>query len=129
MTTKQLAEIELRTNSAKPGPWLSHGGPPAAYRGPIRNTMMGGDGQVYSIFTDSLGNDYRVYHPYNGLDADFIAHARKDVPALVAEVRRLRQSLEKAVIGVVSTKSGVVYVKPTQRHEITSRYGPEIGDG
>ncbi|MGY3188744.1 hypothetical protein [Lysinibacillus sp. TE18511] len=30
-----------------------------------------------------------------GTDATFIAHAREDVPALVTEVERLRQQLEK----------------------------------
>lgn len=41
----------------------------------------------------SEGNGMVIAEASCGTDADFIAHAREDVPALLAEVERLRNSL------------------------------------
>ncbi|WP_393075156.1 hypothetical protein [Streptomyces sp. LN704] len=72
LTEQQLAEIEARTNAATPGPWTvsedysdvitPDGGQLASYWNPTSETRNG----------------------------EFIAAARTDVPALLAEVRRLR---------------------------------------
>jgi hypothetical protein len=76
MTNEQLDEIEARANAATPGPWevlnkwwvIPHG-------------KSEWDGEI-------CGNVYQ-----DG-DSDFIAAARSDVPALVAEVRRLREYVD-----------------------------------
>lgn len=78
----RLAEIEARVKAATEGPW-EYGKRP--------------DGSVWL----STGNPERGQHyqgDWEGFDADaaFIAHARTDVPYLLAEVKRLREALEDA---------------------------------
>lgn len=72
MTGLNLDAIEARVAAATDGPW-KHGG---------------NDGLVWGP---------RIGDPVSGStepeDADFIAAARTDVPALVAEVRQLRAAL------------------------------------
>lgn len=68
MTPEQLDAIEARANAATPGPWtLDHPD----------------DG------TEITGPDSTVTE----LDIQFIIHARTDIPALIAEIRRLRREL------------------------------------
>lgn len=80
MTDLNLDAIEARANAATEGPWesLDRGDRLVAWR--QRDDELG-----IAAF------DYVVPEPMdNADDAEFIAHARTDVPALVAEVRRLR---------------------------------------
>jgi hypothetical protein len=77
--TDRIAEIEVRVKAATEGPW-EYGKRP--------------DGSVWL----STGNPERGQHyqgDWEGFDADaaFIAHARTDVPYLLAEVKRLREAL------------------------------------
>jgi hypothetical protein len=75
MTALDLDAIEQRANEATPGPWTAHA-EDIFYprddedRGPVSSLLGGGE-------------------PGHLADAEFMAHARQDVPALVAEVRRL----------------------------------------
>ncbi|WP_424862878.1 hypothetical protein [Streptomyces sp. MMS24-I29] len=70
LTEQQLADIETRANAAAPGPWVRWGsGHPT--------TLIDAEG----LFVGNIAQ---------GEDADFILHARQDVPALVAEVRHAR---------------------------------------
>ena len=63
----RLDEIEARANAATEGPWDLIGG--GEYVTPVGIMVAPDDGGV------------------NGADAEFIAHARTDVPALVAVAR------------------------------------------
>lgn len=75
MKQEQLNAIKERVAKATQGPWLfsKHG-----------NVI--------------LNNNYEITEGFaNKLDALFIANAHKDVPALVAEVERLRKALEKVM--------------------------------
>ena len=86
-----LDAIEKRANAATPGPWR------ACREGACSC------GQVWSIPLDRI-----ISHPafeydfdetstpeiYHAPNAAFIAAAREDIPALVAEVRRLRALLD-----------------------------------
>lgn len=74
MTDEQLTAIEQRANAAPPGPW--------------RNVMSCAN----SEFITCLEND-DGYLLFDCDTLDFVSHARTDVPALVAEVRRLRGAL------------------------------------
>lgn len=68
-----LDEIKKRAEAATPGPWAAHERAHKnewALRGPATSAR-------------TLVRE----------DATFIAHARQDVPALVAEVERLREAL------------------------------------
>ncbi|MFI6251474.1 hypothetical protein [Streptomyces sp. NPDC051016] len=86
LTITQLAEIEARANAATPGPWkleLDHcdcseygcSHPPFAV--------------AFGPFT-SFENTTDRHHA----DAEFAAHARTDVTAMAAEIRRLRATAE-----------------------------------
>ena len=75
---KRLAEIEARCNAATPGPWKNVGG-----------------------YCDVCASD-REKEANRQANAEFVVHARADVPDLLAEVKRLRA--EMAVC--LSTKGG-----------------------
>ena len=88
MTPNQLAEIEARAEAATPGPWGIYG-----YIGVLQT-----DGKRRNIIdigflgTDERGFEISVRVEETGIkpkDADFIAHARTDIPALLAHIREL----------------------------------------
>lgn len=77
MSDERLAEIEARCATAIEGPWESGDG-------------YGGRGDI-GIY--ALGMELANVQETIPEVARFIAHARQDVPELVAEVRRLRRAL------------------------------------
>lgn len=86
MNQEQLNVIKQRAENATPGPWL------------VAPEKCGPEGQgVYE--SDGFGCICEVGDPYprgNNRPQEnmvFIANAREDVPALVAEVERLRKAL------------------------------------
>lgn len=86
MNDAELDAIESCANAATPGPWEAR--PDGmCVRGP--EPPSGERGEKIAV-TGPWGRDpERVV-----LDCEFIARARQDVPALVAEVRRLRALAE-----------------------------------
>lgn len=80
MSLLDVDAIEARANAATPGPWKLWG--------MTVMTDRHGTGDVADCddiaFTADPDRGLRTFN------ADFIAHAREDIPALVAEVRRLR---------------------------------------
>lgn len=84
MTDEELATIEGRANAATPGPWNCRGS--YSRRSTIFITAGPSEpnGEEIPATADKMD------------DADFIAHARQDVPALIAEVRRLRDEAAAA---------------------------------
>ncbi len=83
MTEEELKEIEKRADDATPGPWLT-----ASYVDRRRSVAM--------FFDCSLVTREDPNLLARGSDMDnawFIKHAREDVPALIAEVRRLKANL------------------------------------
>ena len=84
LTESQLAEIEARVQVATPGPWKS--------------MWEGRDHESGDHFimrgTDDGRHDDLYLSPSRIEDQDFVAHSRQDVPALLAEVRRLRDLLK-----------------------------------
>lgn len=86
MNQEQLNAIKERVSKATSGPWL------VAYDTDDRDHVIDiwfnrEDNGHAEIHDNSFGNA-----PYN---ARFIAHAREDVPALVAEVERLRTLIKE----------------------------------
>ena len=73
MTNDELDRLAALAAAATPGPWI--------------NTL----GRVHSADTTHIANGYED-------DCEFIAAARDAVPALVAEVRRLRGLVRDAYI-------------------------------
>lgn len=99
MSIARLRAIARRARSATPGPWW--GGPPATViearhfviiRGAPVGVLPAGEHDVPFVADVNVSNG----KAREGADAAFIAHARADVPALVAEVLRLRAELRRA---------------------------------
>ena len=72
---KRLDEIEARANAATEGPWEAYPGYQTDF------------GAWMSAAVDTAGGEYLVVEAERDKDADFIAHARTDVPALVEALR------------------------------------------
>ena len=70
MTDEQLTAIEQRANAATPGPWVGY--PSMVYLAPSH---------ALSVFMREGANPMQVEH-----DTAFIAAARSDVPALIADI-------------------------------------------
>lgn len=85
MNVKELAEIKARAEAATPGPWSD--------RYVIGDEGGGPKHRVTFRLLSGLTGDI-TGHCRRTPDAAFIAHAREDVPALVAEVERLRAALD-----------------------------------
>lgn len=95
LTAERLAEIKARAEKATPGPWflrdegtfgevlVQYRTEPHGFRFPVARAVRSTPGYAES--------------------AEFIAHARQDVPDLVAEVERLREENEELLeaIGTV----------------------------
>lgn len=79
-----LDEIRARAAAATPGPWQAR-----------REFVVSGDLEGIPDCVVSTGED----GPQELADAEFIAHAREDVPALYAEIERLRAALVTAMEG------------------------------
>lgn len=75
---EQLNAIKERVANATPGPWLVE---ESRYEG--RFNAASAD-ENYDLPACLMGIE----------DAEFVTHAREDVPALVAEVERLRKALQ-----------------------------------
>ena len=84
MTEEELVEIEARAAAATPGPWEWNGGQFEDAR------LQWGDKFVLFASLYMPRGNWEAYVDVSDADMDFIAAARSDVPALVAEVRRLR---------------------------------------
>ncbi len=89
MTEDELSAIEARANAADIGPWTHQDG---MISWPAPGTSCG------STITDGVhehDHECEVVDSFRSFtrteNGDFIAHARADVPALIEEVRRLRE--------------------------------------
>lgn len=78
MTPEEIAEIKARAEAATPGAWsiLIHE--------PSLSRMVVSNDRTLDIDFGYVGNRTEA-------DAEFVAHARTDVPTLLAEVERLRE--------------------------------------
>lgn len=86
MTETELREIQARCEAASPGPW--------------RACIEGRDHESGTSFVmtgegPGRGEDLEIPAATTA-DMDFIAHARQDIPRLLAEVRRLCKLLGKS---------------------------------
>ncbi|MFK8003031.1 MAG: hypothetical protein AB8H86_25910 [Polyangiales bacterium] len=80
----ELTAIEDRCNAATAGPWVAY--------------VEGRDHESGSDFImrgppDKRSDDLELSNAGQA-DIDFVAHARQDIPRLVAEVRRLRAQVD-----------------------------------
>lgn len=92
MTTEiNIEAIRQRTEAACPGPWQKYNGNEGTEYAPL-----------WAVANDAYHNPpanedepWIAVDVHTGIEADaeFIAHARQDIPALIAEVERLRARL------------------------------------
>lgn len=98
MTPERLAEIRARVKATTEGPWSFH--PNHAFADPSDPLYVAGDGTVIADDISRKNN------------AVFIAHSRTDVPALIAEVERLREErnvAEARVCAVNTERDKILY--------------------
>jgi len=100
MTEARLDEIEKRANAATPGEWRTQSYVVDAQTGEEVGAWSRGNlaerrrvvlADTSTFIVVELGPAARW------ADADFIAHARQDVPDLVAEVRRLHEQIGREI--------------------------------
>jgi hypothetical protein len=82
ISQRDLEAIEARCAAATPGPWVSYveGRDHTSGSSFIRTHNAAGE----------RGEDIELSSGATQSDQDFIAHARQDIPLLLAEVRRLQ---------------------------------------
>ena len=80
LTEEEIAAIHARCTAATPGPWRSYIEGRDHTSG--SSFIMTGEGEV-------RGEDIELSGA-TPADQDFIAHARQDIPRLLAEIQRLR---------------------------------------
>ncbi len=85
-----LAAIEARANAATEGPWEDNGS------SIDRHWSVGGQ-PVIELLSHNRGYESHETLEWKEADRAFIAHARSDVPALVARVRELEAQLADAL--------------------------------
>lgn len=105
MTKEELNTIQKRADAATPGPWTSVASDGSrlvklvklAYP---RHHPKNANEVLACTNVDKPGLLANVSHDYrNGInDAEFMAHARQDIPRLLSEVRELRTRLEELTI-------------------------------
>jgi len=86
MKQAELDIIKARCEAATPGPWVWHIGGDHDWLGPEDGLAILDDGSAAGEYQQVIAGD--------SPDGEFIAHAREDVPVLVAEIERLWASLE-----------------------------------
>lgn len=82
MTNEELDAIEARANAATAGPWSWQIDNASGTHANVREPD----------FADGTPGNHIIFMGHPGT-AEFIAHAREDIPQLAAEVRRLREAL------------------------------------
>lgn len=86
LSDAELDQIEERARQASPSPWEAFVFPNPNDQDFIRVGGLG-DAQPDMYIEQYVGVNKLAI---SASDLDFIAHARQDVPALIAEIRRLR---------------------------------------
>jgi hypothetical protein len=86
MTEREIREIEDRCKLTTPGPWKS------IVEGRDMDSgdsfIMTGISEGEDIWSSKRGEDIYLTGVTTA-DQDFIAHARQDIPKLIAEIKRL----------------------------------------
>lgn len=91
MTEAELQAIETRCNEASVAPW--HCDP----WNMLPNGYLYGPAPAHSHKCAENAGLMKCHPPasFQYQDADFIAHARADVPALIAEIRQLQAKIKE----------------------------------
>jgi len=131
MTHEELEAIEAREAAATPGPWV-------CWDEAIMSTAKPQCEAECVLWADAnSGTDGgRIFYTRDE-DAEFIAHARQDVPALLAEVKRLKAEAERltrerdAAVGDLRASAPCKYCKHCDeklRGFPCSKYSEKVGN-
>jgi len=93
---KRLDEIEARANAATPGPWEWEGEAKAEWEEGANSLIPSrrpDDPVLYGYGYDASGIEVK-----NPADAEFIAHARTDVPALLDALEKVLRLHPRVVV-------------------------------
>jgi len=104
MTDDELQAIQARADAATPGPWgyMFLGG---EYHVCPESTLTAvGSGLRLAHVLENFDRRTEGYDPAAEPNAEFIANARSDIPALLAEVRRLRAANGELLMRVRNLK-------------------------
>jgi hypothetical protein len=98
--TLDLDAIKARCEAATPGPWEWDRDDEGLVSQSVTDTEHGEFGTILARYPRLVATGYPCkegtgFPDYDGPNGRFIAHARTDVPALVAEVERLRAALNQ----------------------------------
>lgn len=125
-TELNLEEIESRCEKATPGPWIASVGPNvegdetscavAASRPHERGKGFVLFESIYDVSKDRARR----------ADADFIAHARTDVPALCREIRALRNWQNRAADAIRAYRNYTTLAENWNNEEETFRLLSEL---
>ncbi len=102
MSTKELAAIRKRCDEATPGPWKYYGNehdhpnPSIEYRNSGVAARGEGDFGGFKLMDDRWWNDEsgRMENRIQA-NANFIAHARTDIPKLLNEIKILQEEVNR----------------------------------
>ena len=90
MTEKELQKIKERCEKATPGPWKALNIPYNGYDDPEIVTK---DGTYICQTTYDMQSQSEKHNVDE--DMEFIAHAREDIPKLIAEVEKLKKKVKQ----------------------------------
>jgi hypothetical protein len=93
MTNEELKAIRERTEAATPGPWYWEKLDADGWNDTEMPYLASASDEGVMHFGDCEQYYPSEGSPPNDEDAEFIAHAREDVPKLLAEIERLRREL------------------------------------
>lgn len=102
MNKEQLDAIKERVEKATPGEWIGdYGGVETTHKDfqKVSGGVYGEHNTICNTFDGEYIENSNAIH-----DSRFIAHARQDVPALIAEVERLQQFEQKAIYVIEENK-------------------------
>jgi hypothetical protein len=98
LTNEELAAIRKRAEKATPGPWVNMGVSVATAHPEYQEVSRWYNGTSNDVC--SLNDGEYIVSGNAEADADFIAHARTNIPKLIAEVERLHANRDKAVLAI-----------------------------
>jgi hypothetical protein len=96
-----LEGIKKREQEATPGPWEFENGSELFNRGKPYNLQRREFVYEVEVHPQVLMKALVLWEPSRA-NADFIAHARTDIPVLVAEVERLRAAIRGAIFDMAT---------------------------
>ena len=122
-----LDAIEARAEAATPGPWT------ARLRDDMWEINDGSGSNFVSIVESCWLPDDCDAGQYGGIpdvdDARFIAHARADIPALVAELRAAREVVEAAPVAITLRTDEAFYGAMNRLADALAAYRAVVGTG